>query len=357
MKKIFISHASADEKVVSLFVDKILKAGCDVNADDIVYTSREETGVVNGEDIPDAIKNGIRESALFFMMVSENYRKSEVCLNEMGAAWITNGLVRKIMVLPGAGFDKIGWLMSLKKGTKLDDKDGLDMIHDEVLRILERPLHTVTWNRSRDEFLGELAKTANEATPAASKEMALAPEEEAEEEYDYLDMREGYDSNMKSYVEMLNGLSNATQQYSEKIDHVTRRLNQLRANPGGYSTSQVRGVLLNGTIETNQLAGTYEQQAPLLRNHFDLAIKFGIMLQESGIGEAAKKANRESFSLLIESMINAKDKFTAFRDVIGGIENVDKGYKKANVRLKNALNGVLDVLSFCISRAGEYRMA
>lgn len=357
MKKIFISHASADEKVVSLFVDKILKAGCDVNADDIVYTSREETGVVNGEDIPDAIKNGIRESALFFMMVSENYRKSEVCLNEMGAAWITNGLVRKIMVLPGAGFDKIGWLMSLKKGTKLDDKDGLDMIHDEVLRILERPLHTVTWNRSRDEFLGELAKTANEATPAASKEMALAPEEEAEEEYDYLDMREGFESNMKAHVEVLNTLSLATKHYSDNIRQMTGRLNQLRTNPGGYSASQIRGILLNGTNETNRLADSYEQQAPLLRNHFDLAIKFGIMLQESGIDEATKKTNRESFKSLIDVMINAKDEFSSFRDVIGGMNNVDKGFKKANSRLKKALDGLLEVVSFCISRAGEYRMA
>lgn len=357
MKKIFISHSSDDEKVVSLFVDKILKAGCGVDADVIVYTSREETGVVNGEDIPDAIKNGIRESALFFMMVSENYRKSEVCLNEMGAAWIMDGLVRKIMVLPGAGFDKIGWLMSLKKGTKLDDKEGLDKIHDEVLHVLGCPLHTATWNRSRDEFLAELTKLANEAAPMSPEEASLVPMEAGEEEYDLLDMRDGFESNMKAHVEVLNALSTATKHYSEIINHMTDRLNQLRANPGGFSASQVRGVLLNGTIETNQLAGTYEQQAPLLRNHFDLAIKFGIMMQESGVDEATKKTNRESFKTLIEAMINAKDEFASFRNVISGTNNVDKGFKKANTRLKKALDGLLDVVSFCISRAGEYRMA
>ncbi len=35
--KIFISHASADSDVVSLFVDHILRNGCGVNVEDIVY--------------------------------------------------------------------------------------------------------------------------------------------------------------------------------------------------------------------------------------------------------------------------------------------------------------------------------
>ena len=118
MKKIFISHALKDKEIVSLFVDKILVLGSGVSLEDIVFTSREDTGVINGEDIPEAIKSGLKESALFFMMVSEAYKDSEVCLNEMGAAWVMDDLSRKIILLPNTGFEKIGWLMSLKKGTK-----------------------------------------------------------------------------------------------------------------------------------------------------------------------------------------------------------------------------------------------
>lgn len=34
-----------------------------------------------------------------------------------------------------------------------------------------------------------------------------------------------------------------------------------------------------------------------------------------------------------------------------------KGYKKANDRLKRALDGILEVVSFCISRTNDYQMA
>ena len=354
MKKIFISHASADEKVVSLFVNKILKAGCDVRTESIIYTSQVDTGVVNGEDIPEAIKKGIRESALFFLMVSENYRKSEVCLNEMGAAWITDGLVRKIMVLPGAGFDKIGWLMSLKKGTKLDDKDGLDMIHDEVIRVMECPLHTATWNRSRDEFLAEL-ETIQEASPGAPESQANVRVEE--EEIDLLDMRELFDDNVAAYIEVLGTISSATEKYNDRITVMTKRLNQLHDNPGSFSAAQVRGIMQSGTKDANHLAEVYEQQAPLLHKHFVLAMKYAIMLQESDLGDGLKAENRKQCRNLIDTMIGTRDEISSSRKSLEGIMNLDKGFKKAIDRLKRALDGILEGVTFCITRANEYQMA
>lgn len=354
MKKIFISHALADEKVVSLFVNKILKAGCDVKTEDIIYTSQVDTGVVNGEDIPETLKKGIRESALFFMMVSENYRKSEVCLNEMGAAWIMDGLVRKIMVLPGAGFDKIGWLMSLKKGTKLEDKDGLDMIHDEVVQVMGCPLHTATWNQNRDEFLAELEKI-KDTSPDAPESQAIVCVEE--EEIDLLDMRERFDTNMQAHNDVLNILTKDTQEYGEKIKHMVDSLNHLQANPRGFSTTQVRGIMQGGASSTNHLAETYEQKAPLLRDYFDQAIKYAIMMQQSNIADEVKKRNRDGVKELIDNLIFAKDQFVSFQGSLDPKVNLDKGYKRASGRLKKALGELLDVISFCVTRAGEFRMA
>lgn len=357
MKKIFISHASADEKVVSLFVNKILKAGCDVKTEDIIYTSQVDTGVVNGEDIPEAIKNGIRESALFFMMVSDNYRKSEVCLNEMGAAWIVDGLVRKIMVLPGAGFDKIGWLMSLKKGTMLDDRDGLDMIHDEVIRVMGCPLHTATWNRSRDEFLTMLADVKDKTSPALQGKVARIPVAEEDDDLDLLDMRERFDANALATNDVLNVLTKDTQEYGVRIISMTNGLNHLQANPGGFSAAQVRGIMQGGAACTNRLAETYEQQTPQLREYFDLAIKYAIMLQQSNIDIVVKKGNREGVKDLIDNLIVAKDQFVSFQENLDQKVNLDKGYKSASNRLKKALDGLLEAISFCITRANELRMA
>lgn len=87
MAKIFISHSSKDKAIVDLFKNIILNAGLGISDNDIAYTSAPETGVPTGGNIPKYIKENIADSDFVFWMVSDNYRKSEVCLNEMGAAW------------------------------------------------------------------------------------------------------------------------------------------------------------------------------------------------------------------------------------------------------------------------------
>ena len=85
-KKIFISHSSKDKQIVDIFVDKLLHLGLQIDPNDVAYTSREETGVGTGEDIRKFIKENISTCDFVFFMISENYKKSEICLNEMGAA-------------------------------------------------------------------------------------------------------------------------------------------------------------------------------------------------------------------------------------------------------------------------------
>ena len=86
LNKIFISHSSEDKQLIDEFVDKILRLSCGFNTSDIIYTSRQSTGVSLGDGIPQFIKENIKTSSLVFFMISPNYRQSEVCLNEMGAA-------------------------------------------------------------------------------------------------------------------------------------------------------------------------------------------------------------------------------------------------------------------------------
>ena len=60
-------------------------------------------------------------------MISTNYKKSEVCMNEMGAAWALDKQTVPIL-LPNISFNKIGWLTSLNKAIKIDDSEGLDKL-------------------------------------------------------------------------------------------------------------------------------------------------------------------------------------------------------------------------------------
>ena len=52
-------------------------------------------GLKNGEDIRRHIRENVRSADFSFLMISKNYKASEICLNEMGAVWATvNGAGR-----------------------------------------------------------------------------------------------------------------------------------------------------------------------------------------------------------------------------------------------------------------------
>lgn len=347
-KKVFISHASADEGVVSLFVDQILVSGCGVQLDSIVYTSREDTGIANGEDIPVAIQDGIKDCDIFVMMISDNYRHSEVCLNEMGAAWMRDDLSKLLLLLPGVGFDKMGWLVSLKKGTRLTDSDGLDHVHDRIMEVTSSKVNTVTWNRAKAHFLSKLQENdAKEETPM----LPVPVERQEEDELDFLDMREGFDEHTKAYTEIMRSFTEAMSDYGERIGKMARKLGQLKENPKSLTPAQVRGVFVAGAKDTDEVSELYEQQTPQFRHHFDKSIEFAEMLQQSTADEAVKEGNRKAFKEFLDSMVGTRDALMGFRKSLDEMPDLDKHFKKSRVRLKNAMDNMLDVVSFCISRA------
>ena len=124
-KRIFISHASKDKDLIGNFVDSIFLLGMGVDSEIIAYTSREDTGVPAGESIPQFIQDKIACADIVLLMISDNYKNSEVCLNEMGAAWALNKHIIQIL-LPNTSFDKLGWLCSLDKALRIDDADSID---------------------------------------------------------------------------------------------------------------------------------------------------------------------------------------------------------------------------------------
>ncbi len=152
--KIFISHSSEDKPLIDKFVDKVLRLSCGFNTADIVYTSRQSTGVEPGEGIPPFIKSNLQTSSLILFMISSNYKNSEVCLNEMGAAW---GMEKKTisLLLPHTSFSSLGWLTSLDKAVKIDDSEGLDKLY---LMLTRNDSDIIEWNRQKKSFLADCKK-------------------------------------------------------------------------------------------------------------------------------------------------------------------------------------------------------
>lgn len=349
-KKIFISHASADEKVVSLFIDQILVAGSGVKLEDVVYTTRVDTSIANGEDIPATIRKELKECDLFVMMVSNHYRNSEVCLNEMGAAWMRENLPKLILLLPGIGFERIGWLMSLSKGTQLTDADGLDQIHDQIVELTATKVKTATWNRSKTHFLDQIH--AYDAPTAAGTDSPIAVVQfEEEEEMDILDMREGFETHTNSYSSILILFSDAMNEYSEQLSNMTKKLNNLQLNPQSMTPTQLRGVFVKGAQHTDDLSCLYEEKTPELRYHFDKSIEYAIKLQQAAVNDEVKEDNKMQFKKLVDTMISAREELNGFRKSLDEPIVLDKHFKKSQLRLRVAMDNFLEVVSFCISRS------
>lgn len=156
-KKVFISHSSGDEKIVKSFVTQILRLGCGLQPKDIICTSLESTGVKTGEDIRNYLKINLKNCEYMFFMISDNYQKSGICLNEMGAAWVLDKKVKPFL-FPNLNFTDLGWLYEISKGSTLDNESALDHLRDELLEvydIIENP-QTADWNIQKKEFLTQL---------------------------------------------------------------------------------------------------------------------------------------------------------------------------------------------------------
>lgn len=180
-KKIFISHSSKDKDVVEKFTDYILQLGIGLSHEDIFCTSIEEMGIKNGEDIRDHIRENVQAADFSFLMISKNYKQSEICLNEMGAVWATENRVRYYL-LPDADFREIGWLCDAKKADRLADPVVLDAIEEELTGFYGLPRKGGIWSRQRQNFVDYLRRSdgGSDGVKFASEEVCRAVVDELE---------------------------------------------------------------------------------------------------------------------------------------------------------------------------------
>ncbi|HRE96937.1 MAG TPA: toll/interleukin-1 receptor domain-containing protein, partial [Flavobacteriales bacterium] len=155
--KIFISHSSKDIKIVEAFVKHILRLGLDISANRIFCTSMEGHGVKSGEYIPDRLKAEINKSCIAFLLISKNYKKSEVCLNEVGAAWVSLEKTNVIpILLPDVDFKELGFLDLNRLGLKIFEKRDLIKLIQDNKEALNASFNLELVNNQVEEFLKEI---------------------------------------------------------------------------------------------------------------------------------------------------------------------------------------------------------
>lgn len=159
-KTVFISHATKDKEIIDAFVDVILHGALSVPIDKIFCTSTDGTKIKSGDDWRNAIKDNLISAKLNFLIITPNYKDSEVCMNEMGAAWVTSAIVLPLIIEP-INYKTVGVIQEPTQVEKLLDEKSLDRIKDIVQETLEIPATLIKsdrWTTKKTEFLYRVKK-------------------------------------------------------------------------------------------------------------------------------------------------------------------------------------------------------
>lgn len=164
--KIFVSHSSADKEYVGLFVELLNDIG--LNREQIFCTSLPGYDIPIDTDICDSIREQFFKYKLHMIFIhSDNYYKSSVSLNEMGAAWALKTNCTSIL-LPGFEFSKMTGVVNAEKiAIKLDNaelevKDKLNQLRDKIVEEFQLPKGSdIEWEMRRNDFLVKIKQAYN----------------------------------------------------------------------------------------------------------------------------------------------------------------------------------------------------
>lgn len=150
--KIFISFSSKDSIILKSFVDKILKLGLQIDPSEIDCTGIEASKPFTGEDFKSWIKNGIQKADVIILLLSFNYRESEVCLNEMGAAWMTDNAVFPVLI-PPLDYKEVGFLHINDQMLKMDSRQDMSKLGSDLYKFRKnKDINIELFNSQLDEF-------------------------------------------------------------------------------------------------------------------------------------------------------------------------------------------------------------
>lgn len=168
--KIFISHSSADKEIVKAFVEKILMLGCGFNKDDIFCTLNSDA-IDLGDDFRYSIIENMRYCDYIFLMISENYRQSEICHNEVGAAWALQDTKQVIpLKFPNLSFSQedLGVLNVVKQAGTINDTQQITKIYDELCKVYGIRQDLPKFVQYMDEFI-EIVNKQNSVVKKRTK--------------------------------------------------------------------------------------------------------------------------------------------------------------------------------------------
>ena len=159
-KKIFISHSSLDKSIIESFINNVLILGLEIPSEDIFCSSLEGHGIQSGKYIPQTIRDELTKSKISFLMISGNYRNSEVCQNELGASWVLLPEEKVIpIIIDSRNYNELGFLSTNKLSLKSTDLQALIKMINDNKSDLNANINFERLNKNLNTFVKEQEKT------------------------------------------------------------------------------------------------------------------------------------------------------------------------------------------------------
>jgi len=153
---ILVCHASKDKEFCDIFVDFLESLG--FPEEKMIYTSSDRFGVPPGTDIYDYLYQKLNEPVWVFFMESENFYKSPICMNEMGAVWI-KGTKYYSFILPGLSHENRKAVINLNKASlDLRSLQQLLQLRNDIVDTWGLEIAEAKWLAKMDEFVKKIEK-------------------------------------------------------------------------------------------------------------------------------------------------------------------------------------------------------
>lgn len=171
-RRIFISHATADRRLLDYFLDFLILAG--VPEETLFYSSQRSTGIPTGMVFVDYIRSQLENATLVIQMVTETYLMRPFCLAELGAQWAL-GIRSFPIAIPPNTTDHVSDVLAGIQVAALSDDTFEELFY--VLRDeLGFDLKLTLWNRAYNRIFSDVSALLSEVPPAP-----LVPRERLEQ--------------------------------------------------------------------------------------------------------------------------------------------------------------------------------
>lgn len=281
-------------------------------------------------------------------MISDNFKKSEVCLNEMGAAWALDKTIIQIL-LPNVSFDRLGWLCSLERAIKINDSPALDSLYEIFEEKLCIRSKLSVWNRNKESFI--LSCSSLEDSTSSLAFPIEIPAANENDELGFLDYKDKFDTELERVSETCNKITRGMMDSNTKLTIYTEKISTLASrNP---STTQVRGLMSAIADSMNQLSDIEETNTPLLKTHFFAMIDYLLQINKmAGINNESKDGY-DVVKELLTAISGTKESLIQMKTSIDTLPKAEKTINKARNRLSRIQGELIDVLDSCLIKSRE----